>query len=468
MQTNSKPVTPGKMAAKYVTGVDVDDIFRQIDYDSVEDCEAECLRLWTKKRVGYRSWFTQYYNSLISLMTSATNGDHPDTSSSTRETLERLKVKLENAYDKLQTCMNRALLINPYADDDKNKYTKAFNDEIANQNERYIMAIKSFSDTMKQLSPRHQPREQNLETNTVKPIQDLKPNFTLGFDNSPTELNAWIAQFKAYFDASKLSTLQIYEQQSFLRQALHPELWTAISQYINVHTTVFDTDDDFGEVSCISAIKDAFQVRYPKIMRRYRFFTYQRRGTQTFTSFYSQLKELALAAELENMTQNDYLIFRIIIGINDPATVDKLLAIPQENFNLEEIHRVATALEAAKNYSSFKNNSNNGNSSNYVSQKKPSNKPPPSKIDQLKAKGLCFRCGKKLHSKGEQCPHKTSKCHNCGILGHISPVCNSASKTNTKPRQNTARQTNKTNLTFATSCFFQPTPRQEMSFQNYK
>ena len=86
-------------------------------------------------------------------------------------------------------------------------------------------------------------------------------------------------------------------------------------------------------------------------MRHYRFFTYERKGNQTFTNFYGKLIELANAAQLENMGQKEYLMFRIIAGINDPSSVDKLLSIPQADFNLEEVHRVAVACEAAKNYS---------------------------------------------------------------------------------------------------------------------
>ena len=94
-------------------------------------------------------------------------------------------------------------------------------------------------------------------------------------------------------------------------------------------------------------------------MRRYKFFTYERRGNQTFTNFYAKLRELASAAQLEQMGQNDYLIFRVIAGINDSYTADKLLAIPQSDFTLEEVNRVAVACEAAKNYSGLHNKSQN-------------------------------------------------------------------------------------------------------------
>ena len=116
-------------------------------------------------------------------------------------------------------------------------------------------------------------------------------------------------------------------------------------------TRVFKNDLALDEESCQKFIEDAFQIRYPLLMRRYRFFTYQRQGNQTFTNFYGNLIELANAAQLENMTQSDYLIYRIIAGINDSTAVDKLLSIPLADFTLEEVHRVGVTCESAKNYS---------------------------------------------------------------------------------------------------------------------
>ena len=57
------------------------------------------------------------------------------------------------------------------------------------------------------------------------------------------------------------------------------------------------------------------------------------------------------------MGRKEYYIFRIIAGINDPVSVDNLLSIPQADFNLEEVHRVAVACEAAKNYTGLNDKS---------------------------------------------------------------------------------------------------------------
>ncbi len=42
------------------------------------------------------------------------------------------------------------------------------------------------------------------------------------------------------------------------------------------------------------------------------------------------------------------------------------------------------------------------------------------------ARSICSACGKNGHSKSnKKCPARSSKCHNCGKLGHWSTVCRS-------------------------------------------
>ena len=86
----------------------------------------------------------------------------------------------------------------------------------------------------------------------------------------------------------------------------------------------------------------------------------------------------------------------------------------------------------------------------------------------------------KAHQSGDMCPHQNTQCHNCGIKGHISPVCsksksgknsghrNNARSTNSQGKNN-ANQTSKANFTFAGTTYHgpRPTPRQNISFQDY-
>ena len=113
-----------------------------------------------------------------------------------------------------------------------------------------------------------------------------------------------MAQFKAYYEASRLHILPAQQQHAYLRCNLHPDVWIAIQERITLTTRIFKNDLQLDEDSCEKLIEDTFQVRYPLIMRRYRFFTFERKGNQTFTNFYGRLIELASAAQLEKMGRN--------------------------------------------------------------------------------------------------------------------------------------------------------------------
>ena len=97
------------------------------------------------------------------------------------------------------------------------------------------------------------------EGRSVKIVEALKPSFSLSFDNSPTELSAWLTQFKSYYDASKLHRLPLEQQQAFLRQGLAPDIWTVIKQRINIETRIFNKilsipaqDFNLGEVNRVA------------------------------------------------------------------------------------------------------------------------------------------------------------------------------------------------------------------------
>ena len=414
-----------------------DDIIRQIDESVVADCASEIERL-KKKRRGFKAAFTQILNVIDKLIQASTGPDNKiNKSESNRLAIERAFEKLELRYEKLEKVNYRILTLNQVPDDEAG-YQEAIDANTASYTER----IEAYGQLKIAMLPNQNQQEvinEGHNTN-IKTVTDLKPKYSLSFDNTPMELSTWITCFKAYFEASRLHTLPLDQQQAFLRQYLSPNVWTAIKQHINIETRIFNNPLDPDEESCESIIEDAFQVHYPLIMRRHKFFTYERKGNQTFTDFVSKLEELAAAANLENMDMNDYKMFRVIAGLNDSKCVDKILSIPLQDFNFEEVKRVGVQYETAKNYSGLnpthhvnqvvgKRNSNpNKNSSpkNSRNYSYPSSSPSSSvqgRLNSLRQQGKCIGCGKKAHSKGQACPHKLSTCHKCGLKGHIAPVC---------------------------------------------
>ena len=415
---------------------DPDDIFRDIDIDDEDEVKNENYRL-IRKRIGLRSNFTEIVNSITNLITASRfqNGA-VNKSQANIEALKRAREKLEKRYEKLQALNTRQLVI---TQDEETDVREAghYQGNIDNAAERYNQVIRDLSQLDEALQPQtngNNNNHHNEQPNQLKPIQALKPSFILSFDNSPTELNIWSISFRSYFDASKLDTLPVVQQQAFLRQGLKPDVWSAIKHKINDHTPVFSNPLDLEEDSCQRFIENAFQIRYPLIMRRYEFFTYERKGNQTITNFRAKLRELAAAAQLEQMGQNDYLIFRMIAGINDSHTVDKLLSIPQADFNLEEVERVALTCEAAKNYSIISPDTvkNPAHIVNKISVRKDLKKPQfqdfkqltgPSKIEAMIDQGLCIRCTLPMHKADEKCPHLKTECFHCGVTGHLKKAC---------------------------------------------
>ena len=414
-----------------------DDIIRQIDESVVADCASEIERL-KKKRRGFKAAFTQILNVIDKLIQASSGPDNKiNKSESNRLAIERAFEKLELRYEKLEKVNYRILTLNQVPDDEAG-YQEAIDANTASYTER----IEAYGQLKIAMLPNQNQQEvinEGHNTN-IKTVTDLKPKYSLSFDNTPMELSTWITCFKAYFEASRLHTLPLDQQQAFLRQYLSPNVWTAIKQHINIETRIFNNPLDPDEESCESIIEDAFQVHYPLIMRRHKFFTYERKGNQTFTDFVSKLEELAAAANLENMDMNDYKMFRVIAGLNDSKCVDKILSIPLQDFNFEEVKRVGVQYETAKNYSGlnpthhvnqvvgkrYSNPNKNNNPKNSSNYSYPSSSPSSSvqgRLNSLRQQGKCIGCGKKAHSKGQTCPHKLSTCHKCGLKGHIAPVC---------------------------------------------
>ena len=202
---------------------DPDDIFRDIDLDNEDDVIEENNRL-IKKRKGYRSNFTLSVNGINNLIT-ASRGDNGavDKSQANKEALLRARGKLEVRYEKLQALNNRQLVITQDVEVEDVREAGYYQGNIDNAAERYNQVIRDLAKLNLELQPQpywNDNNHHNEHQNHLKPIIALKPEYTLSFDNTPTELNTWSISFRSYFDASKFDTLPVVQQQAFLRLSL--------------------------------------------------------------------------------------------------------------------------------------------------------------------------------------------------------------------------------------------------------
>ena len=192
-----------------------DDIIRQIDESVVADCASEIERL-KKKRRGFKAAFTQILNVIDKLIQASTGPDNKiNKSESNRLAIERAFEKLELRYEKLEKVNYRILTLNQVPDDEAG-YQEAIDANTASYTER----IEAFVQLKIAMLPNQNQQEvinEGHNTN-IKTVTDLKPKYSLSFDNTPMELSTWITCFKAYFEASRLHTLPLDQQQAFLRQ----------------------------------------------------------------------------------------------------------------------------------------------------------------------------------------------------------------------------------------------------------
>ena len=188
---------------------DPDDIIREIDETDENEVYSEFERLKRKRR-GFRAALTEIKNNITNLINASRGAaGELDKSEANRNALQRAREKLEIRYEKLQRIESRLLSLTVSEENveilEKNIkiHTKEYNECITN------LGALSLDMQAQQNQVALNEEDQTL---TLKPIQALKPSFILSFDHSPTELAAWMLQFRSYFDASKIQNVPVSQQ----------------------------------------------------------------------------------------------------------------------------------------------------------------------------------------------------------------------------------------------------------------
>ena len=184
---------------------DNDDIFRYIDEESDVECADEITRL-KRKRKGFRAAFTGILNIIDRLITASRGADNRiNRSEDNRLAIQKAFEKLEQRFDKMEKVNHRILTINRVQDDDA-----GYQEAIKTAENQYMQRIDNWGQLRIAMlpNPNQQQGAGNVgEGRNLRPVEALKPSFTLTFDNSPTELSTCLAQFKSNFEASRPHTL---------------------------------------------------------------------------------------------------------------------------------------------------------------------------------------------------------------------------------------------------------------------
>ena len=341
-----------------------DIVRRNFDTEDQEEVKAEITRLWSRKRIGLKANFTRCVNNASRVMSGCmygrTNPEEEgqfDTSRSTRDQIESSYQKLSSAYEKLSMLHDRVLEINLDIKD-----TPGIQAEAQKIDAEYSSISVNYVSLKNKISSQKSTQVTQAEPSSyaVKPMQALEPHI-LSFDNNPIEMTAWMIQYRAYYKASKFHKLDLEEQHAFANKSIHTEVWQHILQKIDIDTPVFHerealnqsrnmNSSTYLQLSIFDLIAEGFDIKYPIITRRLEFFNSKRQGSQSFSDWFAKLKEMELSAGISEMRPDELLVMRICTGINDQSVLDCILAIPNEDFKLEEIQRLCVRAESARNF----------------------------------------------------------------------------------------------------------------------
>ncbi len=222
---------------------------------------------------------------------------------------------------------------------------------------------------------------------------------------------------KRWESNAKNKTIEVFsrdEQVSAVLDAMGPTAENIVRSY-----TEIDADDAKTSVKDIlDALQQYYRGNRSITVDRLAFHSRVQGENETFAKFRCALDELADIAEICKTCRQDLITDRIIAGIYDEETQNKLLEV-QPRVTLAEAMKICNACEAAEHNRKSIRNKDVNKVSTYKRNKQ--DRPRSRERDQSKDK-KCQYCGKGSHSK-DKCYAKDKKCNSCGKLGHLQSMC---------------------------------------------
>ena len=274
--------------------------------------DADVLQLEHALR-GYKAHFTRTVNANKRLVDFAPTVP----TQSTVESLQKGLQKLDEQYEKLTQVI---LELQDTCTEEGHEEYETYLDELLGRYEEnkfnILDAIKATG-----LQPREPlTRATRRSRRTGSPDDDntdvklhlnksLKP-FSLLSTHNPTEFRSWVKQFRAYWRTSNMESLEVADQQIYLENCVEPVLYSRIETYVTDTTPIFGADD-----CCVGLLMKDFEERWPLYTRRLEFFRSSQDVGQEVSTWVCKLKQLAEECELEDLSQDDLLMFRIVAGM---------------------------------------------------------------------------------------------------------------------------------------------------------
>ena len=374
--------------------------------------EYEKLR---RSLTGFKAAFTRIEGVNERLVEYAPAVASPQTVSE----LEKALSKIETQYDRLNQCVDELSALS--IDDDELEDYRGFQAKVC---DRYEKNRSLILDAIKVVGvPAREPIQTARGTGggagRLNINKSLKP-FTLLATHNPTEFKNWARQFKAYYRSSNMDVLEVPDQQIYLQSCIEPTLFAKISGKLDDTTEMFGIDD-----GCLALLVKDFEERWPIFNRRLAFFRSAQQSGQETSTWFNELEELSLEADISELTTEEILVFRILCGMSNHKIRHELTKMKtptlkdykEKIVEMEISRRMESSLDTTRTAkaAAVKQKSGSRNQTNKQSGL--------SKAEYNKSmQGRCYRCGSKDHTRRD-CPRTDLVCHACGVQGHQSNVC---------------------------------------------
>ena len=389
----------------------------------------------TRSVSSYRTWFRR---EAVSLEEAIANCEENKTSSFYNQELERLYKQLQNRFLHLKQFYLYIVAI-----DEESKAKKwtddseSLNTTFSGLNKDCLRLLAEYeqtraeerSGTNEAVTEGHSRGEPSTYVPQIRVQSLLKPE-PLSFDFSPHSFRLWKDSYKQFFKSSKLGIGTRSEQRGFLLQTLAEDVKNCVYAKLT---------DSMDLEQCLAQLDVEFTKRYPEVTRRQEYFLHQQARGQKWSSFFHKEEQLALEADIENITEDQLRVQFLISQTIDKQLRTKLLKLnqPTRLALLEEALIFENEKLISKNLDRNQSEDNKTRKTDEVVNKE---KPWSKKVQKSKSKentrftsrpkfkGKCDGCGivghKKVHCRAQKSsPRGKATCYNCKQEGHFMAEC---------------------------------------------
>ena len=311
---------------------------------------------------------------------------------------DRFREQVQQKFEALSSIMDRFHENNEVIDQYRNKVETALN-KLAKYMADNTVKVKEEGGAS---APVNRGKE--------RPPNKLLAPAILTKDDTPEKMWNWVTDFTTFLQSG--DDLAIVTQQAYFRRLIDDHLRRAVEPHIMPNTPVL------GKGGCLEILIAEFQVLYPIFARQVDFFKVNQAGSEDATSYLEKLTTLSLEANVNQLDRESITVFRFILSCSDQRLREKIFE--SKRRDLTEVRRIVS-----QHILQQRSESAIAEHVQAVANVKPKAKPRQFKIKMMEElKGRCLRCRKAPH-KAEDCHVFRNKltCHNCGLEGHISPVC---------------------------------------------